>query len=90
MYWLVNVEHVGMIVPGPRVEDCVFRVTSHVTRSILSEGGRNRWGPWTTLKPERERSIGGIISSFEEPEECVNVIVTAFSAVCWKVDIASV
>jgi hypothetical protein len=90
--WLVDVENIGHVVPGPRVDDRGVAVFADVTRSILVErvvdGGR----AGSSLQPYRYWCVaGGDITGFEEPEEDV-VCVVCDRAVeaCGECDVSGV
>jgi len=66
---LVDVEHVDLVVPAPRVQRRGFRVGRDEARSVFFEQAHDRGAAGAAVQPDGEGGGRGVLARFEEPEE---------------------
>lgn len=88
--WLVNKQHVHLVVPREGVQLCGRRVAGYDAWSVLADCGADGGCARSTLKPEGEGRGRGVGSRFEEPEVSVDLVVVAGYGVGREVDVAGV
>lgn len=89
LYGLVNVEHIGFVVEGPRIQGSAISVVVEVAGSTHHRGAEHGALANTTRKVYDQGSVLGVLASFEVPEEH-GVIVRLLEDGGWEVNIAAV
>ena len=69
LVWLVNVEHVDLIVPGPRIEDGRAGIFGNEAGAVLLEETHEGGCTGSTIEPDGKRSTLGVLPGLEEPEK---------------------
>ena len=64
--WLLNVEHVGLIVPGVRVLSVVYVAVLEYVRARLLQKAEHGRAAWTAIKPNNCWSGCCFVHCFEE------------------------
>lgn len=70
--WLAQEEHVGDIVPAPWVDNGC-KVLSNTARAEFLEETNQTVTTGSTVQPESDRVVGGILTTFKEPKEAVDI-----------------
>ena len=70
---LIDIKHVGVIVPWIWIKGWLRSTIFKVTRSILLEQTNHTWAAWSSIEPCNEWCGGWAIASFEKPEEHIHI-----------------
>ena len=70
--WLAQKEHVGDIVPAPRV-DGGCKVLSDTAWAEFLEKTNQAVTTGSTVQPESDRVVGRVLTTFKEPKEAVDI-----------------
>ena len=74
LHWLVEVQEVYFVVPGPLTQVRGVRVRVHIAGSVFAHQTEHGTATRATIHPNRERRILGVLARLEEPEEGVDVV----------------
>ena len=80
LVWLVNVEHVDLVVPAPGIEGCGGGVWVDEAGSVFLEEAHHGGGAGAAVEPDGKGSILGVFPCFKEPEEAGLQNVSGFQA----------
>lgn len=66
---LVNVQHIDLIVPAPRIQHRRLGIFIHEARAVFHQQAQHGRGPWPSIEPNGKWSGGRVLAGFKEPKE---------------------
>lgn len=81
---LINVQHVHAIVPRPRIQARGLTVDVDSAGAMFTQRRTYAGDAWTSLQPDGEGYVVGIITRAEEPEECVDWVIATPRVWVWR------
>lgn len=69
MVGLVNVQHIDLVVPTPRVEHSRLGIFIHKARAVFHEQTEHGRGPGPSIEPDGEGSSFRVLAGLKEPKE---------------------